>query len=364
MDVCSKNGAILLFDKISIDGSAPGAPIRVQSHDHADHGMGSNNKLFLRSLQNHKEIVIHKASWDLIKASQDEITRSRLDLTSNLKDIEYGEKKIVILDKKEYEISLYNNNHVLGSSQILIKNLSNGKRVLYSSDIGPNVDVFPETDELIIDSTCGHLNSHIFRNHDESFQDFLDHLQAKANEFPERPIQINTHRGTMEKVLEKICEIFRSKQIYAETNILKTLDIYRDYGYGFNSKQIMECKKKVILDDPYQYIYLSTTMPSKKSSIHNNKKIIYYTLHGLHSNSEESVREVGSIGEAYDCYLTEHANYEVTKNYILETKAKKVYIDNIRNESKAAPLLNKLESDYLDGYFNGREIQFRILEKS
>lgn len=332
MDIArSQNGSLLIFNEIEIDGEADVFTLaRIQSHDHKDH-----MSKFFTSFARNKYVISHKATIDLIKALNPKKAKA-LDYRDNIFSVDY--KKVFDIEGR-YHVTLYQNAHVLGSSQILIKDLESNLRVLYSSDIGPQIierDLFiPECDVLIIDSTCGTTNIAKQKEYSESEECLMDSISDNLSY--DGPMQISGHRGTIEKVILKFIEEFPTHKIYLSKNILASLEVYRKFGWPFEPAENFGNINEIIPEDK-KYIYFCT--PSETEYYNHNWNTLHYRLSGLRSAASEYITRNGDI---FDCFLTAHASYATTIEYILKTKAKRVIIDKIRgSETRATSLKNSL----------------------
>ena len=352
MDIArSQNGSLLIFDEIVIDGEADVPTLaRIQSHDHKDH-----MSKFFTSLANNKYVISHKATIELIKALTPKKAKA-LAIRNNIFSLDY--KKVFDIEGK-YNVTLYQNAHVLGSSQILIEDLKTNLRVVYSSDIGPQIiekDLFiPECDVLIIDSTCGTSNPEKQKDYSESEEALMDLISDNISY--DGPIQISGHRGTIEKVILRFIEDFPTHEIYLSKNILASIEVYRKFNWAFHPSQIFGNINEIIPEDK-KYIYFCT--PSETHGYSHNYDNLHFRLTGLHSGSSEYILKNGD-GDIFDCYLTAHASYETTIEYILKTKAKRVIIDKIRGSETRANSLKKNLDSLKD--FEQKEVKFEILRE-
>ena len=351
MDIArSQNGSLLIFDEIAIDGEADVPTIaRIQSHDHKDH-----MSKFFTSFTKNKYVISHKATIDLIKAFNPGKTRA-LDFRKNIFPVDY--KKPFNIEEK-YSVTLYQNAHVLGSSQILIQDLKTNLKVVYSSDIGPQIIekdlTIPECDVLIIDSTCGTTKPEKQKEYSQSEENLMDSISDNLSY--DGPIQISGHRGTIEKVILKFIEDFPTHKIYLSKNILASIHVYRKFNWAFAPAEHFGNIDEVVLKDK-KYIYFCT--PNETEKFNHNWDIYHYRLTGFRSSSTEYIIRNENI---FDCFLTAHASYDTTIQYILKTKAKRVIIDKIRgSEARAHSLKNSLSSLK---FFEELGVKFEVLKET
>ena len=351
MDIVrSQNSSLLIFDEIVIDGEADVPTIaRIQSHDHKDH-----MSKFFSSFTKNKYVISHKATIDLIKAFNPRKSRA-LDFRTNILPVDY--KKPFDIEGK-YLVTLYQNAHVLGSSQILVQDLKSNLRVLYSSDIGPQIIekklTIPECDILIIDSTCGTTNPTKQKDYSESLEQLMDTIGDNLSY--DRPIQVSGHRGTIEKVILEFMDKFKDHKIYLSKNILASIHVYRKFKWAFAPEEEYGMIEEVMLKDK-KYAYFCN--PNETENFNHQYDPLYFRLSGFNSLATEYIRRNEDI---FDCFFTAHASYETTIEYIKKSKAKRVIIDKIRgSETRACSLKDSL-SERKD--FEELGVKFEVLKET
>lgn len=148
---------IRFFDKICIDPKRkPSEEIVVISHAHSDHSSAAKS--------NKSKYVLSKATYDLLER--------KFELHPNVQKASLNS----ILDFEDFELSLHNSGHILGSSQTQIISKKTGKKTIITGDlklqdslIQKKADVL-DSDFLVIESTFG-LPKYVFPEREQIYNE-------------------------------------------------------------------------------------------------------------------------------------------------------------------------------------------------
>lgn len=341
MNVKCIENFIVVFDHISIDGTPSNhyCTSRIQTHDHSDHMVN-----FFSSYSRLKHTILSQATYKMIKRITNPKKAQGLDIRPNIKKLKYEETFSFEEDRETYEITLYKNAHILGSAMCLIKKISTNESVIYSSDLGPLIIQkklkIPKADTVIIDGTVGNVNPDFQKDWDTSIEMLVDKFSEISNQ--DRAFQFCARRGTIEKVMQVMADKFPNIPVLVSKVLQRTLNIYNEEGFQITNP--LKCISDVDLTEIPKYLYFCTTQDDN-IEVHCEKPILF-TLSGFElGNSKEYIKEDPDNENHYNCFVTAHASYQTYIEFILQTEAKNVIIDNSRTNSNLEKTLKAFKEE-------------------
>lgn len=316
-DILGKNNDIV------IDGFQYGACLRVQTHFHSDHTTGFSNS---------------KKEHDIIMT---EPTRRLLATDSNSLDILERPGIMGINTNEDYtalnklKVKLVNNAHVLGSCQVKIFNDSYS--VGYSGDFYKPEKVI-DVDHLIIDGSIGG----IFRQRKFSREESIDALRTLiSNNINRIPIIIKAHSGLLEKIYFWIDDILTNIPRICDDKFYSLLKIHSEFGSGHlnNIFKKGDFRGVEILKSNNYIRFLRL----KEDSYGLEDKFII-NCNRFSDNDDNPSKKTAN---GYSISLTDHADINLTIDYIKRVNPTYISVDRVRigSTQKANDLMNYIKNE-------------------
>jgi len=206
-----KDGACLIGKNFCCDGFINTRKAGAISHFHDDHTKGLESALHW-----YEKIYVSEATKDLLIASMGVF----LKLRNNLIAIPYN--KTHSFDNEK--ITLYQTNHVLGSSQILIE--SNEKRILFVGDIREGTNPI-ETDILVILPHFGkpeHIREH---KRDDVIKSFIKHVKSEINT---KSVCVLACKGKLQDIMNLLYKADIDVPFLADESVKKIAEVYTKHN--------------------------------------------------------------------------------------------------------------------------------------
>lgn len=294
------SGAVKLGEAVVADGFRRHASIRIQTHIHQDH-----MPRFASSKGVH-DVVMHKASRDLLQLEG----HPDLALRENVYGLDYG----LWEHPSGIKIELADAGHMLGSAQVAIEDVD-GSRMGYSGDISWPLNTVIKVDKLVVDASYGNESS-VRRFPRQDAEDAF--LQLISDRLHAGSVVVKAHRGTLHRAAELLtgalqCPVMVSPQVARE------FDVYRKFGIP-----IGESATTASCDD--RHVKLLGHRQSVDQNLHGTATTV--VLSGFRMR-QEPVRILAE-NRTYSVCLSDHADFEETLEYIEETGAQQLVVDNSR----------------------------------
>ena len=182
-----KNSPIQIGHSIVVDGHVHGKKNSVFSHFHTDH----ISDFDLVTSSSYEKILLHRITKDVMVG-----LKKPRKFMRNIKPLEYGEKHHT---KFGETISLFDADHILGSSQVLVD--VDSTKILYSGDfVFPSAST-PKCDILILDPTHGVPQFTNNVDKDSELASLLFETRKKVvNE--QKPVLIVAGKGTLQEIIK------------------------------------------------------------------------------------------------------------------------------------------------------------------
>ena len=313
-----QDGTILLGNSVVCDGYHEDRTTAVFTHIHSDH-----ISHFETALGMCDKILVSKPTFDLLVALKGEPISYR----SNFIPMDFNTSYYNKLGEK---ITLFQSNHILGSSQVLVS-MHDGTKILYSSDFNfPEINTIP-CDILVMDSTHGDPRFDAIAD-SSSLERRLVELVTEEIESG-KPVMIRAHRGRMQYVMNLLSQKYiGAVKFLADEIDVKLSKVYADYG--------LPCRPIIPINkNPEAYRIMNSGLPY----------IRFHTIGGPFTPEEESgmrtIRLSSDVrlleGPAlkehapnnFSIEISDHASFSNIIKYVKETNPKIVITDNVRTKS-------------------------------
>jgi Cft2 family RNA processing exonuclease len=302
-------GTVLLGTNVRCDGLGIGDETRriaCFSHIHDDHIDG-----FLDSLTQCHAVIASKPTMELLIGLKGKWLTSK----SNLKGIEYG-KPFPYGGEK---VTLYDSNHILGSSQILVEDEA-GHRILYSGDFnmpGADADNIRDVDLLVLDSTHGEPRYGKRSPAEEMIQELIMRVREEVERL--QPVIIRSTRGKMQKLMHILRSEVRKTVPFVSLDVDRRLaEVYSTYDMPSGeivveeSDDFQEILKR---SEPYVRFYpFGPNLPCELNGVRSIRV-------GTPPEYSDQVTNMFSIN------LSDHASFDSIMQYVKHVNPKFVITD-------------------------------------
>ena len=307
---------VRLSTEVVCDGFLKDAHIRVQTHIHQDHRQGFDN-----CKGPGRKIVALPGTRDLMIAEADDLLARR----DNFIPLEPGEE----FEVEGGKIQLFENNHMLGSAQVLFES-TDGYRTGYSGDFGWPCDP-TEVDELVVDGTS---SPRTVRNYSqESAEEVLRDLVIAREALG--PVVITADPEATYRAMGILAEV-HDLAVIANQTAYRYADVYRAYGADVPSGLVAEgTEDSDALMAEGRYVLFR----SKGSSNLYDRDPTYIRLMPFYTKPNNPLLLLGP--NSFEVGISNHADFEQTLEYVSGTGASRVLVDPIRGR-KAAELAIEL----------------------
>ncbi len=305
-----KWGTVLLGKNVRCDGDGSidtfERRVACYTHIHQDHLDG-----FESAFSQCDAVITHEINKELLIALRGP---TWLPKKNNFVGLKYGKA----YEYKDETITLYDSNHILGSSQVLVE--SSGKRILYSSDFNmPGAKKVKDVDILLIDSTHGEP---IYNDNEPKKNKLKDIKKLVTEETKElRAVIIRAARGKLQYLMHILrTEVQSSIPFIVKEDDRRLSDVYANHG--MSSGQLIRDESSefdTILkkNEPYVRFYPTGGM------------LLPCELQGTRSirvgNPPEYSIEATNM---FQINLTDHASFDGVMDYVSSINPKLVITDN------------------------------------
>jgi Cft2 family RNA processing exonuclease len=310
------------------------ARIRIQTHAHKDH-----TDKWIRNIRPGRALVTSKPTLAILSLEYPHVNiNSNIHTLSNSETIS---SKDLIQDRflqeriiENAEITLFDANHMVGSSQVFIKNHDTGISVLYSGDIGWPLEIIPKADILVLDATYSRIKT----SEDKEWErkDAISKiLTLISSNIAVQPIYIYARYGVMQEIVEKIIENIDTEiNFVASDEIIKKTEIIAK----FKSSTPINFKKE---DDKYE---LKNVIHLKEFHKKQNESLtgLNITITNFRSQNASPERIVDNDYQNIVIALTNHASGDEISKYIESVNPKYVITDSFRNSRNAEILADEI----------------------
>jgi len=338
----SHYGTIRLGSDVVVDGldHTRKSRIRVQTHAHKDHTFG-----WVKHIKPGRALLATEPTIKILS-----LENKNVKINGNIHKSLHGEIKeikglihlnhLVNHELDSGNLSLYDANHMTGSSQVLYRNNSKDYSALYSGDIGWPIQEIPESEILILDTTYSELEAN--RNKEYTREDAVNKMLGLiSSNLSHKPIYLYARYGMMQELIEKILE-----NINADINFVASEDLIRktEIMAGFRSSL-----PKIINDYEFNYDF-KNVIHLKDFHKKQNETLpgINLTITNFRSQNElqNTPDEVTGEYQNYNIPITNHANGNELFEYIDRVNPQIVITDSYRNNPSSVKLAENIKKKF------------------
>ena len=314
------------------------ARIRFQTHAHKDHTYG-----WMKSIRPGRALVTSEPTLSILS-----LENPNVNINGNIHTLVHNEiqnsknlinpKFIIDYEIDEAEVKLLDANHMVGSSQVFVKNNSTSLEVLYSGDIGWPLDIIPHADVLILDATYSRIETNA--NKEWERKDAVTTiLNLVTSNLSTEPIYIYARYGIMQEIVEKIIE-----NIDAELNFVASDEIIA------KTKIIAEHKSSIpaVIHKEEEKYELKNVIHLKEFHKKQNESLdgINITITNFRAKNISPVEYKSNDRKNVVVALTNHASGKEVSEYISQVNPKYVITDSFRNSSNAEILADEITKKF------------------
>ena len=317
------------------DDKSRSAKIRFQTHAHKDHTNG-----WLKNIRPGRALVTTKPTLAILGLEYPHIYKNGNIFTAKhnetiLSSDLINEKFLSGREIDEAEVTLLDANHMVGSSQVFVKNKTTGLRTLYSGDIGWPLDIIPEADLLVLDATYSRIKTNKNREwiRNNAISEILGLISSNISV---SPIYIYARYGIMQEITQKIIEnIDADINFVASDEIIEKTNIISEFLSSAPSKIYKEEEKY----DLKNVIHLKEFHKKQNESFSG----LNITITNFRSQNSSPVQK-STDGDYINAVvaLTNHASGDELSEYIKIVNPKYIITDSYRNAQNAEILADEI----------------------
>tara|TARA_B100000287_G_scaffold314477_1_gene297941 strand:+ start:4574 stop:5671 length:1098 start_codon:yes stop_codon:yes gene_type:complete len=338
----SHYGTIRLGNDVVVDGldHSRKSRIRVQTHAHKDHTYG-----WIKHIKPGRALLATEPTVRILS-----LENKNVNINGNIHISLHGEiKEATRLIQSNHlinhnldtgNLSLFDANHMTGSSQVLYENTSKGYSALYSGDIGWPIQEIPKSEILILDTTYSNLESS--RDKDYTREDAINKLLGLiSSNLSRKPIYIYARYGMMQELIEKILENINTKiNFVASEDLIKKTEIMA----GFRSSLPQIINYGEFNHNLTNVIHLKDFHKKQNETLPG----INLTITNFRSQNElkNTPDEITGEYQNYNIPVTNHANGTELYEYIDRVNPQIVITDSYRNNPSSVKLSESIKKKF------------------
>ena len=321
------DGSISLNPFLACDGGTIDNEIlHVVSHAHTDHF--KPNKVV--ETYNRGGVVL------MTELTRRLLTYSPITLGENylgLKVLNPGES----INLEGLDIKFLDNNHILGSIQVEVKDFDNNISSGYSGDFNSDIIEFIDVDYLVVDAT---YNGEISQNREWSEQQAEDELLQRINEdLNAGPVNLIADSGLLNMLVHKL-DIKQSQEyIIGKKEVGHFSKIYDETGYEQPLVVEKESEEAKNLYKSGKYLWIGNSLSDWPFTIPRGKT---YVVKNFSPNNLSPIQQYKNSESMFRASLTCHATQDEIYNYIRGVNPKVVITDSSRNDGGSLTLAKNI----------------------
>ena len=314
------DGAIFLGTNVVCDGSDFGVRNAVFTQTHSD-----RISAFPTALQTCENVLVSEPTASLLIS--DKFTFGNfLTIKKNFKPLKYEQS----FSDGNSEITLYKSNHILGASQVLVK--EDDVRILYPGEFQLSSDIPISSDILVLDSTHGTPNFKKDNNVSATQKKLVELIREKIESGTS--IILQAQRGQLQELMSYLSnELPEPVPFLAPENSCYFADVYRSFGYEIKdlyTNNTERCEEIISSETPVvQYVS-------------NNKRDILKISEELEGTNIFKINIGADIKQAGGIYhfdvinrsarfnLPINASFEEIIEYVRKSNPQVVITNNVR----------------------------------
>ncbi|UXD21217.1 hypothetical protein IPA_01430 [Ignicoccus pacificus DSM 13166] len=303
----TKGGGILLGRSVVADGFWPRRKARIVTHAHSDHTIDIS-----KSMSAQGYIAATPVTFTMMKYLGHSVPRAKR------KEVEPG-SCFKIDDER---ICFIRAEHIPGSVQVLVEN-ENGFRVLYTGDFknpGSGTPIVEDLDVLIVDATYG--DPRYVRPSEAEVEEALVDIIEQALSRGE-PVKIYAYYGKIQEVMQLLRRYGIDVPFLASGKIFWMSKALEAHGYCFGDLYNLSSQegKEILKGDHIHFVHFN------RFSKDRDGNYVRIKLDGWLAN--KAFQKIGR--KDWIVAFSDHADYNGTMRYVMESKAKIVIVDGYRS---------------------------------
>jgi len=346
-----RNGSILLGKHTVCDGASHKRKIGVFTHIHEDHIC-----MFNEALHNCSDIFVSKPTLDMLAALE---MNYEHDMDTGLyfegrhvQALDFNKTIRPKLDKYSINsdygdtLTLYESNHVLGSSQVLVKT-DDGTEVVYTSDFAAGTKPVP-CDILVLDPTHGSpaFNTRVDQ---DSLENRLVELVDDALGHS-RGVVIHAHRGRLQQTMHLLSKKLSNEvKFLASQKNIRLANVYKKYGKP--SRDIVDVKSieaDIIREEEKPYVNFKSGPHQKFEDVDKTvwENEVLFNIGGSKLEAGTVIKPIKD-DNIYKIEFMDHADFDYIIDFVKKADPRWVVLDHTRSE-QVAELAKHLQDRDID----------------
>ncbi len=323
------DGSISLNPLLSCDGGTENKEkFHVVSHAHTDHFKA--NKV-VETYNKDGLVLMTELTRRLLQYSPITLGENYL----GLKTINPGEPEKL----NDLTVKFLDNNHILGSVQVEVKDYLNNISTGYSGDFNSDIIEFIDVDYLVVDAT---YNGEIANNRTwtpEEAENLL--IERVSEDLSLGPVNLIADSGLLQLLVHKLNIKDKHENIIAKKEVAHFSKIYNDIGYeqplGVD-KSSSEAKQ---LFKKGKYLWIGNSLADWPFDIPRGKT---YVVKNFSPSNDYAITQKSSSEDMFKVSLTCHASQREIYEYIQGVNPKAVITDSSRNQSGSITLAKNIRN--------------------
>ena len=323
------DGSISLNPKLACDGGTIADEVlHVVSHAHTDHF--KPNKVV--DTYNKGGLVL------MTELTRRLLSYSPITLGENylgLKTLNPGE----LIKLEGLDIKFLDNNHILGSIQVEVKDFDTNTSTGYSGDFNSDIIEFIDVDYLVVDATYnGDISNNREWSKDEAEATLLERISESLNS---GPVNLIADSGLLNMIVHKLNITNSHEYIIGKKEVGHFSKIYDETGY--EQPKVVE-KESDIAKELYKngkYLWIGNSLSDWPFDVPKGDT---YLVKNFSPSNHESILPYGNNERMFRVSLTCHATQEEIYDYIKGVNPKVVITDSSRNQNGSLSLATNIRS--------------------
>jgi Cft2 family RNA processing exonuclease len=323
------DGSISLNPILACDGGTIDREIlHVVTHAHTDHFKPSK---VVDTYNKNGTVLMTELTRRLLSYSPITLGENYL----GLKIVNPGEPlKIEGLDIKFIE-----NNHILGSVQVEVKDYEKNISTGYSGDFNSEIIEFVDVDYLVVDAT---YNGDISQNRQWTKQEAEDELLQRINEdLNSGPVNLVADSGLLNLIVHKLNIKQSHELIIGKKEVAHFASVYDDTGYDQPKVVEKESEEAKTLYKKGKYLWIGNNLSDWPFDVPRGKT---YIIKNFSPNNNKAITETARNENILRVSMTCHATQEEIYDYIRGVNPKAVVTDSSRNQNGSLSLAKNIRS--------------------
>ena len=238
---------------------------------------------------------------------------------------------------EELTIKFLDNNHILGSVQIEVKDYNNSISTGYSGDFNSDISEFIDVDYLVVDATyTGEVAQNRIWKPEDAETELIERI---SKDLASSPVNLVADSGLLQLLVSKLNIKDKHEYIIGKKEVAHFSKVYDDIGYeqplvvDKSSDEAKELFKKG------NYLWIGNSLADWPFDIPRGKT---YVVKNFSPHNEEAITQRSNSDNMFKVSLTCHATQEEIYEYISGVNPKAVITDSSRNQTGSISLATNI----------------------